>query len=359
MLKQFFSLFEVELKQVYREKMTLIWVIFFPLFIMLLFGLIFGSADKFKIKLGVYDKENSAISRTFVEELKQANYFEVHEVKDKDNLFALMKNKQSTLVLMIGRDSLESRAGKEIPLQVYYDNLRIQDSTTQIAFLLLNQMVGDGKNAIVMEKKPISFTERELTYIEFLVPGLIGMLLLSIALFTSGVAIVSYKEKGILKRLQATPVNSTLFYYSHILSRLLLGLMQSMILMVCAALIFKINFNINLTVFLILITGIIFFTSLGLLIGTFSKNATTTNYLANFFFFPLVFLSGVYFPINMLPSFLQPLASVSPLTLFIDSFRSAVFYHTDLLAMLPNFLLILSVSLILIFISSKKFKLEK
>lgn len=194
-------------------------------------------------------------------------------------------------------------------------------------------------------------------YINFLIPGLIGMVILSTAFYSTGVAIVASRQTEFLKRLMITPIKRWVFIAAHMANRFLIILFQSFLIILIAFLVFRAKMVGNPLAFLITLSiGILAFVSIGFLIASLAKTTETASGIANVLFLPMVFVSGAFFPVDALPKFLLPLVKVLPLVYLLDGLRAIYIDGKGLNEVIFD-LVILGVWIVICFaISVKKFK---
>jgi ABC-2 type transport system permease protein len=163
-------------------------------------------------------------------------------------------------------------------------------------------------------------------YIDFLVPGLIGFSILVSPMFSLVNISSEYKRTKLFKQLSLTPLTKIEWLASKVLFYILLSV-ASFLLMVAVG-VFAFGAHIVLSVWLIpfLILGPMLFASLGMLVGTVSKNTETASVVGNLITFPMMFLAGTFFPISLMPSYLQNLAHVLPLFYIIDGLNGVMIY---------------------------------
>jgi ABC-2 type transport system permease protein len=174
--------------------------------------------------------------------------------------------------------------------------------------------------APVPEEKAI--TEPGSRYIDFLIPGLLGINLLGGGLFGVGFAVADMRVRKLLKRFQATPMRRSDFLLSLMLSRLVFTLIDIALLLGVAAVAFHIRVRGNPLAFLTLIgLGGASFAGLGLLLGSRARTMETTAGLLNAVMLPMYVLSGVFFSASRFPEWSQPFIQALPLTALNDGLR--------------------------------------
>jgi len=159
-------------------------------------------------------------------------------------------------------------------------------------------------------------------YIDFVVPGLLGMNLMGSAMWGLGFAIVEARQKKLLKRLVASPMPRWQFLMSFLLSRLAMLVVEVAVFLGFARIAFGVPFRGSLTqlAFLCVLTSLSF-SALGLLVASRAKNMEVVSGLMNLVMLPMWILSGVFFSASRFPAVVQPLVRALPLTAAIDAMR--------------------------------------
>lgn len=159
-------------------------------------------------------------------------------------------------------------------------------------------------------------------YAAFLLPGLIGLNLLSMGLFSVGMVNVAYREKGKFRRLAVTPLPKWVFLAGQILHRLTVVVLQSLVMLVAGWLVFGIQNQGSYAAFaLVLALGTGCFMAMGFALSSFAQTTETYGAISNVFFFPMMFLSGVYFTLDAAPRWLQRSVVILPLSPYIKALR--------------------------------------
>jgi ABC transporter DrrB family efflux protein len=159
-------------------------------------------------------------------------------------------------------------------------------------------------------------------YAAFLLPGLLGLNLLSIGLFSVGMVNVAYREKGKFRRLGVTPLPKWIFLLGQVLQRLTVSLAQSVLLLATGRLAFGIqNQGSYGAFFLVVIIGTGAFMALGFALSSLADTVEGYGAISNLAFFPMMLLSGVYFTLDAAPVWLQKAVQVLPLAPYIKALR--------------------------------------
>jgi ABC-type multidrug transport system permease subunit len=174
-------------------------------------------------------------------------------------------------------------------------------------------------------------------YVDFLIPGLLGLSLLSGGIWGVGYGVVGMRVKRLLKRLAATPMSRPAFLASFLLHRLTVAFLEAAFLLVFARLAFGVVVRGPWPdLVLLVVLGAASFSGLGLLIASRARNMETANGLMNLAALPMWLLSGVFFATSNFPGWLRPFVDALPLTALNDALRGIVNDGEGLLALLPQ-----------------------
>jgi ABC-2 type transport system permease protein len=329
------------MKMFIRNKQAVYFTMLFPLFIMVIFGLIgFDKAPQFDV--GLVAGTPDARTAGFISSIKGFTTFKVHEGTLPVEMDAL-KQGDRAVVISIPNDFIAAD-GQQRELMVYVNEG--QQSQSQAIISILGQYLD--KTSLQMANVPTYFTistqvvnSKHLKYIDFLLPGLISMSIMQMAVFSVAFVFVQYKEKGVLKRLLATPMKPLQFVAANTITRLIVSFVQSTLFVVVGVLFLKAHVIGSYGLMsVIIILGSLMFLGLGFTISGIAKTVDSVPVLANLFAFPMMFLGGVFFDINNMPHWLQVFAKFLPLTHLSNAMRDVMTkgagigdIGTDLLAM--------------------------
>ena len=169
-----------------------------------------------------------------------------------------------------------------------------------------------------------SVQTNDLTFISYLVPSILGMSLMQLGVF-SAIPLVADREKLILKRLQATPLRRWQLVGSNVLMRLLIAIFQTVIIVGVGSAVFNVEVAGSwLLIGALVLLGSLTFIALGYVIASFAKTEESANGMTSVVQFPLMFLSGTFFPIDAMPDALRTIARAMPLTYLGDGLRQVM-----------------------------------
>ena len=311
------------MKMWFRDRQALFWNLFLPLLLMVIFGLFnFGSFGQ--IDLGVVDHAANRESRALVALLEASEGFNITPGDSEDSEIQAVGAGKRDLVLIIPANFTVE--GDPVPLKVLYNQGRPRESDVGQAVLsrILDEMTfqfGDASRLFVFHAEPVD--SRRLRYIDFLTPGIIALAIMQMGLFSVAFAFVQLKRQGILRRMFATPVSPASFLVSYSATRLVVSIMQTLILIGVAVLLFDVQVvGSILSLLAVTLLGAAVFITLGFAVSGWARTEEVAAPLANVVSLPMMFLSGIFFPREVMPEFLQSVTDYLPLTYLADAMRS-------------------------------------
>lgn len=329
--KQFVQMFLAHLKMTFREKQAWFWGIFFPIILMVLFMFIFagGSDSEFQADIAVVEAVPNEASQMLLEQIRQLPVFVIEsgEPVDREQAEEWVKDKKVDAVLILPESAEDST------LQLIVNKEQERSVTTQAIAGIVEQFVQQANLAAVgaqpvysMQFSAVSSGKNELDYKDFLLTGMIALAISQSGLFGMS-DMVEMRRKGLLKRLRMTPARMGLYGLSDMIMRLVFCIVQIVLLSLIGVFGFGANLHIHLPgLVLLFLVGALAFTAMGYLISAFSKTMEAYMGMANIASFLMMFLSGVFIPVETLPDWLQPVADVLPLTYFVDGLRATMVY---------------------------------
>jgi ABC-2 type transport system permease protein len=172
---------------------------------------------------------------------------------------------------------------------------------------------------------------KNINYVDFLVPGVLAMSIMNGGIVGLSAAFVVMRERGVLRRIKVTPFPLISFISARVATQLLIALCQAAILLGLAKLIFNLDIAGNLLeVAVFIFLGSLAFLSIGFFVAGVSRKQESATALAQLISFPMLFLSGVFFPLDRLPVWLQEVAKALPLTYLADGLRQVLVYGASL-----------------------------
>lgn len=318
------------MKMFARNKQSAFFSLFMPLMIMTIFGFI-GFDSVATTNVGVVAPNPTAGTEKFIEQFSEIESFAITRGTADEERAALEAGDREMVIIL--PDTLipgpETAAPLEAQTIQVLTNIQ-QPQQVQIGLSVLNQVLNKTNLAItetpelfVVEIEEVSTSNAR--YIDFLLPGIIAMAIMQMSIFSVSFVFADYKEKGILKRLIATPMRPYHFVTANIITRLIVALIQTGILIAVG--VFLLNTQVLGSYFLILLISIlggIMFLGLGFVISGIAKSVESVPAIANVVAFPMLFLSGVFFPTDAMPELMGNIVGFLPLTFFADALREVM-----------------------------------
>ena len=351
------------LKMFLRNRQALFFTLFTPLIIMTIFG--FLAFDRIpKVQLGVaVTAPPTEGTRQFVEQLKSVPAFDIHVDTESAERARIADGERSAVLIIPGDLFPESGPPTGTKTMVFLTNSSdAQQAAT--AQSIVNQILD--KTTLGIAGAPQLFalqTEdintRDLKYIDFLLPGIVALSIMQMSVFSVAFVFADYKEKGVLKRLLATPMKPYQFVTSNVITRLLIAVLQGAILIAVGVLIFKAHvFGSYWLILLLIILGAIMFLGLGFTISGFANTVEAVPALANLIVFPMLFLGGTFFPIETMPDWLQNIAKYLPLTFLSTGIRDVMISEATFADVQSNILWMLGWAIVLVISANFTFSFE-
>jgi ABC-2 type transport system permease protein len=331
------------MKMFLRNRQALFFSLFMPLMILC----IFGSMDfdnPSKMSIGLVKHHPSPQTAMFIDQIGALENFSVHHGSLQAEL-ADLNGGDRTAVLDVPDDLLSpASAGKPGQLTVYVNAGQPIEARTALSIL---EQFADKAALSVAHVRPLfairqqAVNAHNFRYIEFLLPGIIAMAIMQMSVFSVAFVFAQYKEKGILKRLLATPMRPYQFVTANILTRLCMSFAQACLFVVLGITAFHVPVaGAYWLLAVCVVLGALMFLGLGFTVSGLSRSIDTVPVLANIVVFPMLFLGNVFFHASRMPGWLQPIADNLPLTFFSNSMRAVMTdgagparIHADLIGM--------------------------
>jgi ABC-2 type transport system permease protein len=344
-LGMFWALFVASVLMFVRNRAAVFFSLFLPLIIMLIFGVLnFEGATT--IQLGVVDEAHNQASQRLIDGLRTFDYIEPED-GSRDAKLAELAAGDLDFVLVIPA-GFDPQIGRESGLVAYASTA--DPGQAQVAQGLLQQAVGvalfapaGGGNPPggAFGAPPVRFEtvqSRDLGYIDFLVPGIVGMTVMQLGLFGVAFGFVHLKRTGALRRLFATPTSPAYFLGAQVASRLIIAFVQVAILFGIGIWFGLQMFGDYLTLAAIVLLASVIFLAVGFSIAGWAKNEDQAAPVANLISLPMMFLSGVFFPRDAMPDFLANITQFMPLTYVNEALRAVVNHGASISSLGPQLL---------------------
>jgi ABC-2 type transport system permease protein len=385
-----FTIFKAVTKNWMRSRSGLFFSILFPILLLLVFGAIFsgiGGASRYdlfvqNLDLKAADGEPSDLSLAFIEALNSTETFNIKDISPGENATEYAREALGPLggnmrILIISEGFQEDLVNGTLKVRVgiSYDTLNMSfwyfepymSDDQKIAFQQgLNQMqqynstIPDAKSSLtimldqadqaaaivksiiasvanafnyqmigaenVIEFNETSITATRFGYVELYVPSITAAFIMTNGVIALAATATEFKRRGIIKRLSITPLTKIDWIIGNVLSQALLNLVLTAIMIAVGWLIFNVRIIPDIITIVMILLGSIMFSGIGMALSGFIKDVEAASAIGNAIAFPMMFLSGTYFPIEMMPPYLRTVSNILPLTYFSQGLKSAMLY---------------------------------
>jgi len=336
-LKTFSSLIIARNKEFYRDKGSLTWAILFPLLVIVAISFAFQGEDQEVFKIGILGKTDNFANLKLVAE----PWVTTVEYEQEEKALNKIRHHQLDLLL---------KAGDKPNTVEYWVNPKSSRSKAAEQILLREQ------NTLIKQE----ITGRAIRYVDWVIPGVLGMNIMFGSLFGIGYVIVRYRKTEVLKRIQATPVTALEYLSAQVISRLLV------ILIISACIFAGCNLLLNFMVlgsywllFFIALLGACAMISLGLVIASRTDSEELAGGLLNFATFPMMLLSEVWFSLDNAPDWMRSVSDLLPLTHLVGAARKVMLEGADLAEISTHLWVLGIMSLVLLALASRLFRWSK
>lgn len=313
-----------------RSKIGLFFSLVFPIILILLFGAIFSGGGGGPINVYVENQDpNGLASQAFVHALNNNSTTTVTLVSQDQNLSQyLLAHSANQGVLIPQNFTYDYSHNITVSVTVYANPA---DTSSPILYETVNGIVTSfntrGSPHLSISVQQLSIKSQSYKYIDFLIPGLVGFSVLTSPMFSLVNISSEYKKTKLFKQLSLTPLTKTEWLTSKFIWYVVLGIISFVLMTQVGAALFGSHLNYALMIIPFLVIGPLFFVSLGMLVGMISKSVESAAVVGNLITFPMMFLSGTFFPVSQMPMYLQNVAHVLPLFYLIDGLNQVMIYN--------------------------------
>lgn len=354
-------------RRYFRDKTAIFFTVLFPLIFLFVFGGLFGNSNNgASFKVALLNESKTQFAGEFSKKVNDGKFVKVNsEVSTLDQAKEKMNRGEIDATIVLPNDFGEVKNGKSYPsgqAQILYSQNNSQAGQT-LTSVLSNEFEKINKE-FVKTDTPFSATsqqtnDRSLSQFDYTFSGLLGFSLLGLCIFGPVNIFPELKKQGILRRFHTTPLRVWQYFSSTTISQIIIGLFTLAIMLVVAMTVFHLKLAGNLLELGAYVTlGIIMLLGIGLSLGGWAKNERQAAPLSNIITFPMMFLSGTFFPRFLMPEWLQNVTAFLPLTPVIDGIRLIATEGKHLIDLLPQLGLIGLWTVIIYVVAFRVFRWE-
>lgn len=353
-------------KRFFRDRLALFFDILFPLIFLFVFGGLNSGDDSVTFKVAVINQSDTSFAKEYAQSLNKNKTFEinkslttVNEAKDK------MSKSQIDGIIVLPKEFGATQSGQDYPsgkAEVLYNH--DSSGTGKTLTTVLNSTFEPINAQIVTVKEPFAaagqeLNESSLSSFDYTFAGLLGFSIVGLGIFGPVNVFPELKKQGILRRLHTTPLRVWQYFTATMFSQAATGVVSIAIQFVVALTVFNLAVNGSyVNILLFTVYSIFMILGVGLAIGGWAKNERQAAPLANIIVFPMLFLSGTFFPRFLMPEWLQTVTTYLPLTPVIDGLRLLTTEGKTLLEIGPQLGLITAWFIVIYAIAFRVFKWE-
>ena len=356
-------------KRFVRDKMALFFTFLFPLIFLLVFGSVFSN-DSTSFNIAIVNNSQTEFAKSFVKNAKENSkdsILKIKDVKDMNDAREKMKRSELNGIIELPSDfgAIKNNGNHPIPtgtMNVIYSKGSEQTGGALVA--VMNQITNSINSQMGQPEAPLkavgkAIGDEQLKSFDYMFTGLLTFSLMSMGIFGLSNQIPAEKKRGLYRRLRAAPFTSGQLIISTAIHYTTISLLSLVMMVVAGTLIFQFNMRGDWVLFAMMSVLSAFMTvGVGLLIAGLSENEDQSSSLSNLISFPMMFLSGTFFPLYLFPEWLRSVAQFVPITPITDGFRLIMTEHASFMEVLPQFGIIAAWTFAIYLVAIKLFRWE-
>ncbi|MCL2422889.1 MAG: ABC transporter permease [Micrococcales bacterium] len=333
-----------QIRAFFRDPVAMFFVVLLPLIFLFVFGSIFGDSST-NFRVAVIDRSGTELATVLLAAAEKEDLLTVVDVSSLDDAKEQMSRGQidSIIELPEGFGQISDTGGVIAPagqMTVYYTEANPQSGQAVAAVMramldTVNRETTGFVAPLTVEQKPT--TQAGLTQFDYTFAGMLAFTILSLGLFGLANTLPAQKKSGALRRIRATPFQAAKLLTGTALEYIVLGLVALVVMIIVGLTVFSFDMRGNWLTFTVFVTAsLAMMIGFGLLIGGWAKNENQAAPLSNIIAFPMMFLSGVFFPRFLMPDWLQTASAWLPLTPVADGIRYITTEGATLVTVAPQ-----------------------
>lgn len=356
-------------RQYLRSKVGAFFTFFFPILLVLLFGAIFTASQSGKVTIPVQNMDQEivfgpmtyAFGSNLTDALNSTDLVTIEMIPTDVDLREYMKEHSLSVALYIPANFTANTLSPHNATVPNNATLTLYGDPSQSTFGTANTIVSavaDGINYRIIQAQPIIVLgppvpiAESFTYMDFFVPGVVGLTIMTNSLFSMTSICATYRDRNYFKLLATTRLKRYEWLLSHFLLYTILMLVSLIVTFLVGKAAFDMSATLTPMAFLLIPAGAFLFVSMGMLFGSAVKDPESAVAIANIIGFPMMFLSGSFFPIESFPMYLQVVAKVMPLTYLNDGLRDTMVNSYDVGALI-NLGILVAVGIVFAVLASR------
>jgi len=337
-----YTIFKAVTKNWMRSRTGVFFSILFPILLLVVLGVIFsgiGDASQYKLfvqnqDLTAANGEPSELSTAFIQALNSSEAFSMTEVPVGENVTEYARDTLGPLggsvrILVISKgfgDDLINRSKTFLTIildPTDQSGTAVKSIIANVANAFNYQLIG-AENYI--EFNETSLIADQFSMVDLYVPAVTAAFMMINGVIGLTATSTEFKRRGIIKRLSITPLSKLDWIIGNVMSQTLLNLLLAGIMIGTGWIIFNIRIVPDVFTIIIILLGSVMFSGIGMILSGFVKDTEAATAIGNAITFPMMYLSGTFIPLELMPSYLQTVSKVMPLTYFSEGLRATMLY---------------------------------
>jgi len=363
-----------EFRQILRDRTSLAILLFIPVFLLIMFGYALNFDVK-HIHLAVYDPDNSLESRKFIRHFLNSEYFDlIGYVSHPHQLDRLLETEQIRLAIVLPPDFSRSLMRSDtVKVQFLIDGANATAASTTIGYInmaifdfnrrILPEITGQTEfpaNISLADLRPRLWYNPELKSAKFLIPGMMGFILMMMSVVSTALSIVREKEKGTIEQILVSPIKPLELVLGKTIPYLFLALITGILILIAGYIFFQVKVAGSLLL-LLLVTAIFLTCTLGM--GLFISTIADTQQVAFMIsiittMLPAFILSGFVFPIRNMPFIIQLITHLFPIRFYLSAIRAIILKGVGISVIAGQIAILVIFCTVFIALSSVRLKKE-
>lgn len=356
-MRAYWKLTLASLKEILRERTALFWNFVFPVLFILVLGLVFGRGDAPTFSIGFVSATATPAGQQIGGALASVPVFTLHTGDFGQEMQALRRGERRAVVVVSGGSVAAPPAVERPQIDVYFDPS--EQSAVQVVLPLIRQVVDEAVRRATGQPEPYRLethpvTVKALRQIDYITPGILAYSIMQLGLF-GALPLIILRENKVLKRLQATPLSRHTIVAAQVTTRVVIAGLQLAVIIGFARLAFGVQPGEAWWLLIgLVVLGTLTFVSMGYAVASLARTQEGVMPIVQIISFPMLILSGIFFPLEFLPGFVRQIAAVLPLTFLADALRQVTVAATPVHALSTD-IMVLAGWLIVSFLAAVRF----
>lgn len=322
-------------RQYLRTRSAAFFTFVMPIILVLVFGAIFSGGTT-KLDVPVQNLDAGGYGAAYLKVLNDTGGVNIKMISKDVDLEQYIKDNSLSIAVLIPQNFSESLAASLAANGSEFVNVTVYGDPSQSTFgsvlasvqtadAIMNFHFANARPVLMTEVKSVASDSYE--NMDYFLPGVVGITIMTNALYGMTAVCAEYKSRGYAKLLATTTLTKSEWLASKVLTYTVLLSASLVTTYLVGVLALGLHVSLTPLTFALIPAGAFLFTSAGMVLGSVTKDAESATAIANALGFPMMFLSGSFFPVSMMPGFLQVVAKGIPMTYLTDALRDTMLFH--------------------------------